>query len=94
LCFFVLFFFVIFAVSCVCVCLLACLVCKKTNKHARNSKINEEKQNRKTQMETCASRQTHTQETAKLTKKNGTGKQKWKHARKGNKPAKQIPSGI
>jgi hypothetical protein len=26
---------------------------KQTNTHARNNKINEEKQNRKTQMETC-----------------------------------------
>jgi hypothetical protein len=27
---------------------------KETNTHARNNKINEEKQNRKTQMETCS----------------------------------------
>jgi hypothetical protein len=43
---------------------------------------------------------THTQETAKLTKKNRTEKHKWKHAKynhvqeKAQKPAKQIPSGI
>jgi hypothetical protein len=42
-----------------------------------------------------ASRQTHTQETAKLTKKKSTGKTQMEtRARKGKKPAKQIPSGI
>jgi hypothetical protein len=47
-----------------------------------------------------ASRQTHTQETTKVTKKNGTEKYKWKcvvcdHVvKKAKKTAKQIPSGI
>jgi hypothetical protein len=46
------------------------------------------------------SRQTHTQETTKLTKENRTGKHKWKRAKcdhvqkKKEKPAKQIPSII
>jgi hypothetical protein len=47
-----------------------------------------------------ASRQTYTQETEKLTKKNRTEKHKWKCAKynhmqeNAKKPAKQIPSGI
>jgi hypothetical protein len=47
-----------------------------------------------------ASRQTHTQEPTKLTKKNKTEKHKWKLAKcdhvqkkRRQKPAKQIPSG-